>query len=123
MSCVDYNYRINLLNNSVKIIMFLLYILTNLKFCVKVYTLGIKIINPVINAANVATSTAAADISFTFFINLCISGDTKSDKFSKAEFNNSKINTIAIEKIIKTHSIEEILRIMEIVIAHMLAIK
>jgi hypothetical protein len=66
--------------------------------------LGIKISKPVTKAAMEAIRTPAADISFTRLILSFLLGDTKSDKFSIAEFIASREITSPIAIVIATHS-------------------
>ena len=72
--------------------------------------LGKKIIKPTITDVIALVKTAAAAKSFTFLIELCFSGETKSAMFSIDEFTNSAKNTKPMQKIINNHSIFERLK-------------
>ncbi len=79
---------------------------------------GVKTMNPTITDTKAQTNTAAADKSFTFLIIRCFSGETKSDRFSIAEFSNSEDITKPIDSIRKIHSCEVILKMTPAIVTN-----
>jgi hypothetical protein len=83
--------------------------------------LGIKTINPIIDAAIELIRTPAADKSFIILIVSCFCGETKSAIFSIAELIISTTNTNPIAKIMAIHSKGEILKNIEAIITQKVA--
>ena len=71
----------------------------------RIKTFGTKIINPIIAEKIAHTNTAPAAISLAFLANSCFSGETKSTRFSIAEFINSAPKTKPKQSKQTSHSV------------------
>ena len=64
-------------------------------------------ISPMEAEAIAATKAADAAMSFTFPAMSLYSGETKSTRYSRAVLSSSAIQTMAIERIMKHHSVRD----------------